>query len=114
MQHYSPARLRKPLLRVGERGAGEFSEIEWDEALAIADAVARRIRADRSEQARLLHRPRPGQSLTGWWAQPVRHAQLRRAWRLLLGQHGGRRALHDRRLVLGVRRARLGPHQDTS
>src|SRR6185503_14926083 len=23
-QHYSPARLRKPLLRVGERGAGEF------------------------------------------------------------------------------------------
>ena len=24
MQHYSPARLHKPLLRIGERGAGEF------------------------------------------------------------------------------------------
>ena len=50
------------------------------------------------------------QALTGWWAQPVRHAQLRRPWRLLLGQHGGRRPLHDRRLVLGVRRAGLGAH----
>src|SRR3954467_1326969 len=27
MQHYSPARLTKPLLRVGERGTGEFKEI---------------------------------------------------------------------------------------
>src|SRR5580692_1345526 len=36
MQQYSPARLRKPLLRVGERGAGEFKEIEWEEALGLA------------------------------------------------------------------------------
>ena len=36
MQHYSPARLRKPLLRVGERGERRFREIEWDEALGIA------------------------------------------------------------------------------
>ena len=33
MQHYSPARLKKPLLRVGPRGSGEFREIEWAEAL---------------------------------------------------------------------------------
>src|SRR5246127_668673 len=36
MQHYSPARLQKPLLRVGPRGSGEFKEIEWEEALATA------------------------------------------------------------------------------
>src|SRR5688572_33057755 len=38
MQHYSPARLKKPLLRTGPRGSGEFRELEWDEALEIATA----------------------------------------------------------------------------
>jgi len=28
MQHYSPARLNKPLLRTGERGEGKFKEID--------------------------------------------------------------------------------------
>src|SRR5437868_13651372 len=36
MQQLSPAKLRKPLKRVGERGSGEFREIEWEEAIATA------------------------------------------------------------------------------
>ncbi len=36
MQHYSPARLRAPLKRVGPRGSGEFQEIGWEEALRLA------------------------------------------------------------------------------
>ena len=69
MQHYSPARLRKPLLRVGERGAGEFREIEWDEALATAtdwlgddprDAIPKKL-------AFFTGRDQ-SQALTGWWA----------------------------------------------
>ena len=59
MQHYSPARLTKPLLRVGERGAGEFREIEWEDALRTATHVAVGRPQRGSEEARLLHRPRP-------------------------------------------------------
>jgi len=36
MQQASPAKLQKPLKRVGERGSGEFREIEWEEAIATA------------------------------------------------------------------------------
>ena len=44
MQQYSPARLSKPLLRVGERGSGEFKEIEWSEAIQTAvDWLAPRV-----------------------------------------------------------------------
>ena len=47
MKQYSPARLRKPLLRKpgSERGAGEFVEIEWSEALDMLTARLKKIRS---------------------------------------------------------------------
>ena len=44
MQHYSPARLRRPLLRTGERGSGEFREISWEEAIGLAVEWLRPLR----------------------------------------------------------------------
>jgi anaerobic selenocysteine-containing dehydrogenase len=68
MQHYSPARLRKPLLRTGVRGSGEFREIEWDEALAIATERLSRIRATDPKRLAFFTGRDQSQSLTGWWA----------------------------------------------
>ncbi|MDX2298325.1 MAG: molybdopterin oxidoreductase family protein [Xanthomonadaceae bacterium] len=69
MQHYSPARLRKPLLRVGERGSGEFREIEWDEALTLASGWLREIRARNPDELAFFTGRDQSQALTGWWAQ---------------------------------------------
>jgi anaerobic selenocysteine-containing dehydrogenase len=68
-QHYSPARLSKPLLRVGERGAGEFREIEWDEALALATRWLGDIRQTNPDKLAFFTGRDQSQALTGWWAQ---------------------------------------------
>ncbi|MEW6768721.1 MAG: molybdopterin oxidoreductase family protein [Pseudomonadota bacterium] len=68
MQHYSPARLRKPLKRVGERGKGEFVEIEWDEALELATKWLGDIRATDPRKLAFFTGRDQSQSLTGWWA----------------------------------------------
>ncbi len=69
MQHYSPARLSKPLLRVGERGKGEFREIEWDEALELATQWLGDIRARDPDELAFFSGRDQSQALTGWWAQ---------------------------------------------
>ncbi|WP_292005409.1 molybdopterin oxidoreductase family protein [Chiayiivirga sp.] len=69
MQHYSPARLRKPLKRVGKRGAGEFVEIEWDEALALATQWLGDVRARNPDELAFFTGRDQSQALTGWWAQ---------------------------------------------
>jgi anaerobic selenocysteine-containing dehydrogenase len=68
MQHYSPARLRAPLLRVGPRGSGEFKEISWDEALDIATGWLARVRATDPRKLGFFTGRDQSQSLTGWWA----------------------------------------------
>ncbi|WP_207916559.1 molybdopterin oxidoreductase family protein [Lysobacter sp. N42] len=69
MQHYSPARLSKPLLRTGERGKGEFREIEWDEALDIATSWLAPIRERNPDELAFFTGRDQSQALTGWWAQ---------------------------------------------
>jgi anaerobic selenocysteine-containing dehydrogenase len=68
MQQYSPARLTAPLLRVGPRGAGEFKQITWDEALAIATGWLAEARARDPRRMAFFTGRDQSQSLTGWWA----------------------------------------------
>lgn len=69
MQHYSPARLSRPLLRVGERGKGEFREISWDEALDLATSWLKPIRERNPDELAFFTGRDQSQALTGWWAQ---------------------------------------------
>jgi len=68
MNHYSPARLSKPLLRVGERGRSEFREIEWDEALRIATEWLGEVRRTDPRRLAFFTGRDQSQALTGWWA----------------------------------------------
>lgn len=68
MQQMSPAKLRKPLLRVGERGKAEFKEIEWEEALALATEWLGAIRRTDPKRLAFFTGRDQSQSLTGWWA----------------------------------------------
>jgi anaerobic selenocysteine-containing dehydrogenase len=69
MNVLSPARLRKPLKRVGPRGSGEFVEIEWDEALAITTERLARIRTTDPNKLAFFTGRDQSQSLTGYFAQ---------------------------------------------
>ena len=69
MQHYAPARLRAPLKRVGPRGSGEFQEISWEEALAIATDWLGEVRHRDPKKLAFFTGRDQSQSLTGFWAQ---------------------------------------------
>ncbi len=68
MQHYSPARLQKPLLRTGPRGSGQFKEISWNEALDIATEWLGNVRKSNPRRLAFFTGRDQSQSLTGWWA----------------------------------------------
>jgi len=69
MQHYSPARLKAPLKRVGPRGSGTFEEISWDEAYEIAAGWLSPIRASDPSKLAFFTGRDQSQSFTSWWAQ---------------------------------------------
>ena len=68
MHQKSPAKLTKPLLRVGERGAGDFKEIEWEEALRLATMWLSDIRNTDPRKLAFFTGRDQSQALTGWWA----------------------------------------------
>lgn len=68
MQHYSPARLRAPMKRVGPRGSGQFEEITWDEALEIATGWLGDVRKTDPKKLAFFTGRDQSQSLTGLWA----------------------------------------------
>ena len=68
MQHYSPARLSRPLLRTGERGRGEFREISWKEAVGLAVEWLRPLREKDPRKLAFFTGRDQSQALTGWWA----------------------------------------------
>ncbi|MDF2368799.1 molybdopterin oxidoreductase family protein [Sneathiella sp.] len=69
MQQNSPAKLQKPLLRVGERGEGKFKEIEWEEALDLAAGWLQDVRSDDPSKLAFFTGRDQSQSFTGWWAK---------------------------------------------
>ncbi|MCL5979712.1 molybdopterin oxidoreductase family protein [Acidithiobacillus sulfuriphilus] len=71
MKQYSPGKLRNPLIRKpgSERGAGEFEEISWDEALELLTKRLSHIRATDPNKLAFFTGRDQMQALTGLWAQ---------------------------------------------
>jgi len=71
MKQYSPARLTRPLKRRegAERGAGDFVEIEWEEAFATLAERLAKIRADDPKKFALFTGRDQMQALTGLFAR---------------------------------------------
>ncbi|MHB1239879.1 MAG: molybdopterin oxidoreductase family protein [Gammaproteobacteria bacterium] len=71
MKQYSPARLTKPLLRKpgAARGAGDFTEISWDQAFTLLEERLRRIRATDPKKFALFTGRDQMQALTGLFAR---------------------------------------------
>ncbi|SFM02314.1 molybdopterin oxidoreductase family protein [Shimia aestuarii] len=69
MQHNAPSRLRKPLLRTGPRGSGEFREISWEEAMNTAVGWLTEIHETAPHKLAFFTGRDQSQSFTSFWAQ---------------------------------------------
>ena len=97
MNHLSPARLRAPAPPHRPARLGRVQGDHLGRGARHRHQLARPDPRQAPGEARLLHRPRPVPVLHRLVGAAVRHPELRRPRRLLLGQHGRRRHLHPRR-----------------
>jgi anaerobic selenocysteine-containing dehydrogenase len=80
---YSPDRLRYPLKRVGERGAGHFAQVSWDEALdTIADQL-KRVAREHGPQAVCMYTGRGTFERSLWELLSPAGVRESSAWNLL-------------------------------
>lgn len=68
LHHESPARLRAPLKRVGERRPGALVEISWSEALDTAARWLAAVRPSDPKKLAFFTGREQSQALTGFWA----------------------------------------------
>ncbi len=110
MQHYAPSRLRTPLMRVGRARLGRIQGDLLGRGARHRDRAGWPDPAHRPATARLLHRSRSVAVADRLVGAAVRHAELCRARRLLLGQHGGGRACTRSAARSGSSVSRTGTH----
>ena len=113
-RHHAALRPGAAVDAASQDGAARFRRVPPDllgRGARAGDRLAGRGQAQGSQAARLLHRARPVAVADRFLGPAIRHPELRRPWRLLLGQHGGCGHHDHRRCLLGVRGARLGAHQ---
>ena len=104
MNQYSPARLRKPLLRIWRTRQWRLQGDRMGRGAGPRHRVAKCNPLHRTTQARPVHRSRSEPVLHRLVGEAVRHAEFRCTWWVLLGEHGGRRSVHRWWQFLGVRR----------
>jgi anaerobic selenocysteine-containing dehydrogenase len=80
---YSPDRLRHPLKRVGERGAGHFARVSWDEALDTIAGQLKRIAMEHGPQAVCLYTGRGTFERSLWELLSPAGVRESSAWNLL-------------------------------
>ena len=72
---HHPDRLKQPLQRVGEKGAGDFRPISWEAALdEVAEAFARSVQAHGSETVWPYHSGGTMGVVQRWGIDRLRHA----------------------------------------